>query len=325
MQTVNPETAPADSSQGADEQQWRAIPARLEAPDSATVLSGRRLRSWVLVLEARGFLFRTQRQGFGWQLLVPAERHEAACEELRRFEAENRNWPPPLPPASAFADNRLTTISVLLLLATFHNLTRLDLDLLGHRPVDWLALGNAHAELILAGQWWRTVTALTLHSGWLHLLGNLTLGGIFIVRLCRDLGSGLAWSLLLASGILGNLANAFLQQPYHRAVGASTAVFGAVGLLAMLNLVTYRRHLQRRWPLPVAAALGLLALLGSEGERTDLGAHLFGFAFGLLLGVATAGLLRKFGRPIRTLNALLTVTSAGLVLAAWWAALAFAG
>ena len=324
MLTENLETNTADSKQGPDEEQWRAIPARLDDGSSFTLLSGRRLRSWVLVLEARGFLFRTQQQRFGWQLLVPAERFTAACEELRRFEAENRNWPPPLPPASPLADNRLATISVLLLLATFHNLTRLDISLPGHHPVDWLTLGNAHAERILAGQWWRTVTALTLHSGWLHLLGNLTLGGIFIVRLCRDLGAGLAWSLMLAGGMLGNLANACLQQPDHRAVGASTAVFAAVGLLATLNLVTYRRQLHRRWPLPVAAALGLLALLGSEGERTDLGAHLFGFLFGILLGLIAGVLLRKFGRPGQGINFLLALASIILVLGAWWAALVFA-
>jgi membrane associated rhomboid family serine protease len=299
------------------------MPAKLDDLSSSTTLFGRRLHRWSLVLEARGYDSRAERRGFGWQLLVPVDRFEAAREELRRFEAENRNWPPPLPPPPLRADNRLAAISVLLLLATFHNLTLLDLDLLGHRPVDWIALGNAHAERILAGQWWRPVTALTLHSGWLHLLGNLTLGGIFVVRLCRDLGSGLAWSLLLASGSLGNLANAWLQQPFHRAVGASTAVFGAVGLLAALSLMHYRQRLQRRWPLPVAAALGLLALLGSEGERTDLGAHLFGFAFGILLGLATGYGLRRLGRPGRGLNALLAGLSAAAVLGAWWAALVF--
>jgi membrane associated rhomboid family serine protease len=324
MQQPNPETMePADGRSPTGEEAWRAVPAKLDDLRATTTLSGRRLRRWGLVLEARGVPWRSEHRGFGWQLLVPLDRFEAAREELRRFEAENRNWPPVLPPPSLLADNRLATISVLLLLATFHNLTLLDVNLLGHHPVDWIALGNAHAERILAGQWWRPVTALTLHSGWLHLLGNLTLGGIFVIRLCRDLGSGLAWSLLLASGILGNLANACLQQPYHRAVGASTAVFGAVGLLAALSLMHYRRQLQRRWPLPVAAALGLLALLGSEGERTDLGAHLFGFAFGILLGLATGYLLGRFGRPGRGLNALLAGLSAAAVLGAWWAALVF--
>jgi membrane associated rhomboid family serine protease len=316
-------TEPAGVQYTAGSVQWRAIPAKLDVLASFTILSGRRIHNWLLVLEARGVPCRAERRGFGWQLLVPDDRFEAAMEELRRFEAENRNWPPPLPPQVPFADNRLATVSVLLLLATFHNLTLLDLS--GDRPVDWITLGNAHAELILAGQWWRPITALTLHTGWLHLLGNLTLGGIFIVRLCHHLGSGLAWSLLLAAGFLGNLANACLQQPDHRAVGASTAVFGAVGLLAALSLVNFRNQLRRRWPLPVAAALGLLALLGSEGERTDLGAHLFGFVFGILLGLAAGLLLERFGRPGRGLNVLLALVSTGVVLGAWWAALVLGG
>lgn len=305
--------------------EWRPLPARPDDPGGRIVLSSRRLRRWTLVLEARRLPCRAERSGLGWLLLVPPGQYEAAREELRLYEAENRGWPPPLPPTGPLADNLLPALSVLVLLATFHNLTGLDINLCGHDPVDWSTLGNADAGAIRAGQWWRAVTALTLHSDWLHLLGNLALGGICAVRLCRDLGSGLAWSLLLTAGSLGNLANAWLQNPVHRAVGASTAVFGAVGLLAALALVRFRESLHRRWPLPVAAALGLLALLGSEGERTDLGAHLFGLLFGLLLGLGTGVLTRRHGLPGRRWGALLALASAALVLGAWWAALGCAG
>ena len=98
----------------------------------------------------------------------------------------------------------------------------------------------------------RLVTALTLHADWQHLLGNLLIGGIFISRLCRDLRSGPAWLLLLASGALGNLANAWLQNPAHRAVGASTAIFGAVGMLATISMVRSRHSgwssAENNWP-----------------------------------------------------------------------------
>ena len=107
-------------------------------------------------------------------------------------------------------------------------------------------------------------------------------------------------------------------------MGASTVVFGAVGILAALSLVRNRRHLQSRWPLPVAAGLALLALLGTEGKQTDLGAHLFGFAFGIGLGLAAEYLVEKHGRPGPLLNALLALLSATVVVAAWWAALFFA-
>ncbi|MBE0598536.1 MAG: rhomboid family intramembrane serine protease, partial [Desulfuromonadales bacterium] len=195
------------------------------------------------------------------------------------------------------------------------------IDLLAHHPVDWVALGNAHAGRIMAGQWWRTITALTLHADWPHLLSNIAIGGFFIHRLCRELGSGLSWSLVVAAGSLGNLVNAWLHSPSHRAVGASTAVFGALGLLAALNLIRYRHSLRRRWLLPVAAALALLAMLGTEGERTDVGAHLFGFAAGLLLGVATALVTARRGLPRRLLNGLLATATAAMVLGGWLAAL----
>lgn len=304
------------------EDKWQPIPSDLgSAPSPGDTLTKKQLRNWLLVLEAHRLPCRAEGQDNSWRLLVPKDQLEAALRQLRLFEGENRNWPPPRPPARPQADNALAALSVLVLLATFHNLTLLDMNLLGHRPVDWIALGNAHAGKILDGQWWRLATALTLHSGWLHLLSNLAIAAVLVVRLCRDLGSGLAWSLLLASGALGNLINALVQSPDHRAVGASTAVFGAAGLLSAISMVRYRTVLWRRWLLPVAAGAGLLAMLGTAGERTDLGAHLFGFCAGLALGTAVE-MVRKqgFGRGPR-LNALLALGAGGAMLACWWAAL----
>jgi len=307
---------PSEARPPAPEEAWRPLNDR--------PLSSRRLRAWALALEARRIPCRAEADGAGWRLLVPPKLLEPALDELRQLETENRGWPPPLAPAPPQADNHLTTWSVLLLLGIFHNLTQLDLDLFGLSAADWIGRGSADAGAIRAGQWWRAVTALTLHADGLHLLGNLLIGGVFILLLCRALGSGLAWSLLLASGVLGNLLNAWLQAPQHRSVGASTAVFGAVGLLAAVDLLRDRRRLRRRWYLPLAAALALLALLGSGGENTDLGAHLLGFAAGILLGLPAGRLLGRHGRPGPRLNALLALAGLGLVVGAWWAALSLA-
>lgn len=307
---------------GAHGGEWLVVPAEPGEGDASGVLSGERARLWALVLDARKVPCRIESGETGWLLLVPAGYLTLAREELRLFDEVNRNWPPPHPPARPLVENTLSALSVLILLATFHNITLLDIPLIGQSSLDWVLLGKAHAARIMDGEWWRLVTALTLHADWLHLSSNLAIGGIFVVFLCRELGSGLAWSLLLGSGILGNLANAFLQSPDHSSVGASTLVFGAVGILAALNLARNRRHRQRRWPLPVAAALALLALLGTEGENTDLGAHLFGFLFGTGLGLVTEWLVGRHGLPGRKVNALLALASAVVVLAAWWGALA---
>ena len=305
---------------------WRPLPSRL-GDSSGRTLSRLQMRNWSLVLESRHIPWRAERRVFGWQLLVPADLLERASRELRQYESENRGWPPPPPQATPLIDNRTTTLWVLIAIGIFYNLTLHKINLAGHHPVDWINLGNAHAGKIMAGQWWRLVTALTLHTDWQHLLGNLVIGGVFISRLCRDLRSGPAWLLLLAAGTLGNLVNAWLQNPAHRSVGASTAIFGAVGLLAAISMVRYRHNLRlrRRWLLPVAAALGLLAMLGAGGENTDLAAHLFGFFFGLPLGFGAELATERWGRPSTRVNALLALTAIGLVVTAWWSALQWGG
>jgi membrane associated rhomboid family serine protease len=300
--------------------EWLVLPAEPGNRHAPFTLSEKRAKLCSLVLDARKVPWHIERSRNGWHLLVPAEWYTEAMQELSLFEAENRNWPP-LPPSSPpLVDNTLATVSVLLLLATFYNITRLEMPIFGMYP-DWLGLGSAHAENILHGQWWRLITALTLHGSWLHLFSNLTIGGVFIVFLGRELGSGFAWSLMLSSGILGNLANAMTQQSAHNSIGASTLVFGAVGILAAISSTRYRHHLQKRWPLPVASAIALLALLGTEGKNTDLGAHLFGFVFGIGLGALAEYLIEKYGLPGRSLNTLLAIVCLVVVGGAWWAAL----
>jgi len=276
---------------------------------------------WALVLEARFIPCRIETCGTVPRLMVPAQYHTQALHELSLFEKENRGWPPEPPSAPPPEENSFTTVLVLVLLIAFHHITLQDIPLFGLGPFDWAALGNADAGRIASGQLWRAVTSLTLHADWLHLFGNLALGGVFIVSLCRELGSGLGWCLILASGTLGNLANACLQAPDHRSVGASTALFGAVGILAALNLARHRGQLASRRVLPAAAALALLCLLGTEGKQTDLGAHLFGFLAGVALGRLAAYPCEKHGRPGRFVNALLALFSAAAVAMSWWVAL----
>jgi membrane associated rhomboid family serine protease len=304
-----------------DHPQWLALPAELEPGPAHPHISKRQLKRWQLVLESRDIPSRAEKVARHWQLLVPASAYRDACRELLAYERENRDWPPPPPPARKRYDNTASSIWVLILLALFHNLASQHYNPLGSTPLDWAALGNAHSEKILAGEWWRLITALTLHSGPLHLFGNLAVGSLFMIRLCWILGSGYAWLAALTSGLLGNYLNALVQSPDHRSIGASTAVFGAVGLLAAINMLHYRHSLHRRWPIPVAAACGLLALLGTGGANTDIGAHLFGFIAGIGLGLF-AGLRRQRGEDINpSLNHAAAVLAGALVCGAWWLAL----
>lgn len=157
-------------------------------------------------------------------------------------------------------------------------------------PPQAFANGALDAARVQGGQWWRAWTALTLHVDADHLVANLG-GGIWFGYLAaRQLGSGAAWFLIVSGAALANLLEGTVAPAAHRAVGASTAVFTALGLMAAHSWRTrlpLRLSWARRWA-PLIAGIALLGWLGTAGERTDVVAHAFGFAVGALLG-ATAG------------------------------------
>lgn len=180
--------------------------------------------------------------------------------------------------------------------------------------------GAADAARILDGESWRTMTALTLHADAAHLVGNAAAGALLGTAVCRALGAGVGAALIVASGVAGNALNAWVRGGPHVSVGASTAVMGAIGVLSGLAFVRARRARRRRmraW-LPLAAGLGLLAMLGAD-PRSDLGAHAFGFVCGIAFGAMVGRWMPAVpGRPVQWPLALALLA---LTLAAWWRAL----
>ena len=115
---------------------------------------------------------------------------------------------------------------------------------------------------------------------------------------------------MVLAGSAGTLAAAELLRRDFISVGASTAVFGALGVLAAL-----RQHRRRAW-VPLGAGLALLAFLGTS-KRADLAGHLCGFACGVLLGAGVSPLPPLRGRVAQ---AALALIAAGAPIAAWLAA-----
>ncbi len=181
-------------------------------------------------------------------------------------------------------------------------------------------VGAADAGRILAGEPWRTATALTLHADVAHLVANAVAGAFLATAVCRTLGGGLGAALIVAAGVAGNALNAIVRGPPHVSVGASTAVLGAVGLLSGLAFARTRRAVRSRgraW-LPLAAGLALLGMLGAD-PRSDLGAHAFGFAAGVVLGALAGWTLGAAPGPAA--QRVLASAALAAVAAAWWLAL----
>ena len=157
------------------------------------------------------------------------------------------------------------------------------------RP-DTFAIGTLDAAAVQSGQWWRAITALTLHVDIVHLLMNLGSGTAIGYLASRQIGAGHAWLLTVLGAGVANLVEALFSMPGHQSVGASTAVFAALGLLAThswrTRLIASHPTLRRLAPLIAGAAL--LGLMGTAGEGTDVLAHLFGFVAGCVLGMVVA-------------------------------------
>lgn len=302
-----------------------------EWPDLSRLFPGRssepldfeRAGDWSLALRAAELPHRVRRRGKGFGVFVPPAVLDQALAEIGRFEAENPagakpqapDAPPPLHPAG------LAVLGLVAAAAAFDLFTATP-GALGLAPEDWLAAGRADSGLILQGQWRRVVTALFLHAGPAHFLANAAFGGVVLHALGRELRVGAASLLFVLTGGLGNLLNALAHGPGHLSIGASTAVFGALGALAAMRAARDGRLTPRRAFAPLAAGLALLAMLGAEGENTDLLAHAFGFLAGLVLGLFTGLGVRGRDAPGRAASAALGLAAAALVFLAWSAALA---
>ena len=235
-----------------------------------------------LLLLARSIPFTLQNQYWRKVFFIPIQFKETAQKELLAFADENRNWPPPAPKAvnPGFRFSFLVLFGVVCL-AVFHwNISRVD------PMASWLESGKFLADRVLNGEWWRLITANTLHVDDAHLISNFFGLLLFVSGVNYYLGPGFSWFMVLLSAALGNYFNALLYQIGHPSIGASTAVFGAVGLIATFGIRTYyhRREIRGRIVFPLVAGLGLFAMLGTNPE-SDVTAHLFGFAAGILVGM----------------------------------------
>jgi rhomboid protease GluP len=240
---------------------------------------------WALVLISEGLSPSLHYDQGDVVLSVPANELEMALAGLAAYETENTAPVQKVQNRSHEFSSFITGLVVAGVLILTH-----AARIKWKEAAPWFERGGADASRILDGELWRTVTALTLHADLVHLFSNAVAAAIFLAALSSLVGAGLAVALFVTTGACGNLANAFIQGSSHVAIGASTAIFGAVGVLGTMGLVRRRREPGRKrgaW-ISVAAALGLLAMLGTGTGRTDVLAHLFGFFCGAVLGVPVA-------------------------------------
>ena len=270
-----------------------------------------------LVLTAAGIPHEIVHDAGSSAILVPADFSLRAGDEIRLYDAENpADATVPRPPSMIY-QNALPGVigyfATVCLVAGLAGRSAFGLD--------WRAAGRVDGVLIRDGEWWRTITAQTLHLDEVHLIGNLVFGLFFGWFAGRFAGSGIAWLTIVVAAALANLTNTLLLDPTHRAIGASSAVFAALGLMS--GFVWRGRFMkQDRWVYrlgPIIGGLALLMFTGTGDANTDIGAHLLGFVYGFGGGVLLTRLQAHIRCNRRQQAAGLVVLA--LLAAAWSLAL----
>jgi rhomboid protease GluP len=152
-------------------------------------------------------------------------------------------------------------------------------------------LGALVPQEVLAGEWWRLLTANFLHFGWVHLASNM-LGLFFIGRfveyvlgfsrfliayLFSSIGSMLAFSLLTIE--LGDYQQIL--------VGASAAIMGLVGVMIAIAFSDWRKEKSRlaaRRLNFIALIIGLQFLFDITNPQVSFLSHLLGLILGFIIG-----------------------------------------
>lgn len=250
------------------------------------------------MLYAVGIASAIARDGDDYVLLVDQEDAPAAAGHLRLYEQERlqkASVPPPPPKLHPHALKGSVAYALVLYVVAYAVTN-------GVWRLDAFDVGELNAGLVQHGQWWRVWTALTLHLGILHLVSNTAFGMWFGYLASRLIGVGNAWLLIVLGAGFANWVEGYFGPPGHLSVGASTAVFTALGLLSGFSALTRWAYPQRwalRWA-PLVAGVVLLSWTGTGGESidqpgggsagltVDVLAHALGFVVGLGAGAVAA-------------------------------------
>lgn len=243
-----------------------------DAADHGLVVLAMRLGYWVEPVPG------------GFSLRVAAAAADEVRVQLALFDRESTGWPPRL---RALARLRFQGV----IPVGWAVATMVVFRLQQAWPERFEAFGSLRGDAIfLGGEWWRPATALFLHADLVHLLANVAAGFFMFGLVLGDLGARRGGTALGAAAIAGNVAAAALH-PWtgYASIGASTAVFAALGLLTGSSVRAAARSAPRfSWRallIPLLAGVSLLALYGAGGLHTDVVAHATGFAAGLVLGL----------------------------------------
>ena len=268
---------------------------------------------WSLVLISQGIesTIAQRAEDHAWLLEISGTDLCRAQESIHAYERENATvWRHEVKGTGMLFDVRAAFWFAGL--ALFH-------FLIAGPMTDFRSQGFVDRDAILHGDWWRLFTAMTLHGDAAHLAANAATGFVFLGLAMGGYGAGVALLLSLLGGALGNVTTILLHDSPFRNLGASGFVMASLGLLAAQSVAVApnEKRLVRIGRGLIAGVL-LVVLLGFS-EKSDIVAHVGGFAAGVALGAVALrlrGVLLK-----RSLQVFAVGVFIAIVLATWALAL----
>ena len=149
-----------------------------------------------------------------------------------------------------------------------------------------------------AGEWWRLVSSVFVHVGWLHLAVNGY--ALFVLgRLVENaLGRRRFLVLFVLAGVAGSFSSYLSSPPGSASAGASGAIFGLLGA-ALASGFKYRRNIPPRLLRHLALALVPWLVIargyGLTSRTVDNAAHIGGLVAGVAFGALASSPLLSFG------------------------------
>lgn len=138
--------------------------------------------------------------------------------------------------------------------------------------------------LIYEGDYYRLVTSMFLHGGFLHLLFNMFSLFLFGPELEKFAGKLRFITIYLISGLIGNVVTLFVHPEYlYASVGASGAIFGVIG--AFGALVYYTRHIFPQLKQIIVPIIIISVVMSFIQPNINIAAHLGGLACGFAIGL----------------------------------------
>lgn len=138
--------------------------------------------------------------------------------------------------------------------------------------------------LIGDGQWWRIITSLFLHAGFMHVLFNMFSLFLFGPELEKIAGKMRFLTIYFLAGIFGNMATFVLQDGSYASVGASGAIYGIFGAFAAL--VYYTRRTMPQLKQVIMPLIIISVIITFLSPNINVAGHLGGLITGFLLGLS---------------------------------------